>query len=762
MKKVQTRNQAFHKVTGLLLAVLLLAAGTLTMPVNGLSKVRAAPAPAITAMDYFSPNDGPVINASGVGTAGYGFVAPIFNGGANTWEEVVDDLQINVLVNGIWTDIDTLSEFVYNSNWGNWNDGGFNGYWFDLSQTTVLQLVSRTNPGAALEYTLNFTNLSVTAITAMTATQGPQIIAGVTGGSGFTYPTFNNDPAITYAQVADDLKVLVWSDETSSWIDIDNNAASGWIYDQNFGQFWDGGGGYWFNVTETTTVRLTAKTAPDVYLDYTIVYNEPVRTGNVLSAAETTFTAGDTGAIGIPLPMIDGDYPRAADLDKFVFQKKVNGNWVELADFAASGFSYQANGYNNLSDKDQWGYWTDYIYGIWFQPIQADMEIRAGYPTDGVNGGPIGDNYVTYQFIGNPNAPRPDVSDLGNIELGTPSDTDLAGWNLIWNDEFNGNALDRAKWNFDTGYYINDDPGTWGWGNAELEHYTDSSNNIFVENGRLNLRALNDPRNFPQDPARIAPYSSGKVVTRDNFSFKYGRIDFRAKLPAGNGLWPALWLLPDDDTYGTWAASGEIDVMEARGRLPGATSGALHFGGTWPANTNIGSDYSFTGGQRIDTDFHVYSAVWEEDNIKWYVDGNCFFKATSEQWYSLGSSSETAPFDQEFFIIMNLAVGGWFDGGIMPNPGDIPAAMQVDYVRVYQEEGSTNGTYTDGGGSGVADPPTQPDDTDVAVGKTVTASGVENIVFGPERLNDGDPGTRWASDYNDKAWFVIDLKVFGS
>ena len=150
-------------------------------------------------------------------------------------------------------------------------------------------------------------------------------------------------------------------------------------------------------------------------------------------------------------------------------------------------------------------------------------------------------------------------------------------------------------------------------------------------------------------------------------------------------------MLPNDDTYGTWAASGEIDVMEARGRLPGASSGAIHFGGQWPANTYIGGDYSFPNGQTIDSDYHVYSAVWEEDNIKWYVDGKCFFKATNDQWYSNGApSNNNAPFDQEFYIIMNLAVGGWFDGGVTPIPGDIPASMQVDYVRVYKDTNGEN------------------------------------------------------------------------
>ena len=150
--------------------------------------------------------------------------------------------------------------FVYNQNWGHWNDGGFTGYWFTLSATTEIQLYSKAN-GVTLEYSLVFEHINKTTITAMTPTQGPQITAGFTGGAGFTYPIFNNDPAITYAAVADDLKVYVKPVNSDQWIDIDNNATSGWIYDQNFGQFTDGGGGYWFNVTESINVKLESKTS---------------------------------------------------------------------------------------------------------------------------------------------------------------------------------------------------------------------------------------------------------------------------------------------------------------------------------------------------------------------------------------------------------------------------------------------------------------------------------------------------------------------
>lgn len=642
----------------------------------------------IISMDYFSEKDGPILSATGVGEASYGFVMPIFNGGELSWEEVANDIVLNVKVDDKWVDIGEIDNFSYNYNWGIWSDGGFNGYWFNISETTTIQLVSKSNPSVTLDYTLEFTNLEKQLIASMSATQGPEITAGVTGGAGFTYPTFNGDSSIIYDQVKDDLDVYIWSNNEDKWINLFNNAESGWIYDKNFGTFTDGGGGLWFNVDKNEKVRLISKSSPEVYLDYTIKYEEPVRSNYKLTADITTYTAGDTGAIGIPLPKIDGGFPTAKELDGFVYEIKVNDKWVELSDGRESGFSYQANGYNDLSDRNQWGYWVDNIYGLWFQPIQEDMEIRIGYPTDGVKGNSIEDNYVYYNFIGNPDATRPDVSDLGNINIGTSDNSEIDGWELSWNDEFNGDSLDLNNWNYDTGYFIDDDSDKWGWGNNELEYYTDSEKNIYVKDGNLNITALYEPTTFPEiDPNRVAEYSSGKITTKDKFAFTYGRIDFRAKLPKGSGLWPALWMLPNDNVYGGWASSGEIDVMEARGRLPEASSGAIHFGGGWPSNTNIGGDYYFKDGESIDSDYHVYSAVWEEDNIKWYVDGECFFKATKEQWYSLGNlENDNAPFDQDFYIIMNLAVGGWFDGGVTPNEGDIPATMQVDYVRVYKAE----------------------------------------------------------------------------
>jgi beta-glucanase (GH16 family) len=691
MKQLQTRNkQLKHTLFTFVLAALMIATVSL-LPVPSTLKTAQAAETVITSMSYYSSSDGPVITKSGVGQASFGFVMPLFNGGTATWQNVSSDLKVNIKVNGTWVDIDSTS-FVYNQNWGHWNDSGFNGYWFLLSETTNIQLASRTT-SATLEYTLIFNNIPTTTITSMTPTQGPNLLADATGGVGFTYPIFNGNSSISYAAVADDLRLYVKPTGSSVWTSIDNNAASGWIYDSNFGQFTDGGGGYWFIVSESINVRLES-TSSGVSLIYTITYTTPVRNTYLLSPFDgTNYSADEAGSIGIPLPKIDGGAPVKSELDNFVYQIKMNGIWVELGNYSQSGFRYSGNGYNNLSDANQWGYWADHIYGLWFQPIQVNMELRIGYPMNGLKGGNIGTNYIYYTFIGNPNAPRPDVSDLEDIEIGTSSDPSISGMNLIWYDEFNASSLNTAIWEYNTGYYLSNDPNSWGWGNNELEHYTDSIRNVYLSNGNLNITAYAEPKAFPQDPNRYAQYSSGKINTKDSFSFQYGRIDFRAKLPTGNGIWPALWMLPVEDRYGAWAASGEIDIMEAKGRLPGITSGAVHFGGQWPVNRYISGEYLFPSGQTFNNDFHVYTVIWEEDSFKWYVDGKCFHKVTRNEWYSVGATDNAnAPFDQPFYIIMNLAVGGNFDGGLAPDAGDIPATMQVDYVRVYKENGDDPGT----------------------------------------------------------------------
>ena len=274
MKAFQ-RTKLWKRGMGILLAAAMVLGGVATPLAGGHNVLIANAAATINSMDYYSTNDGPVLTGSGVGEASYGFVMPIFNGGAASWEDVSADLAVRVKVNGSYTDIDSVSSFVYNQNWGHWNDGGFTGYWFKVSETTYLQLYSKTT-GVALDYTLEFTNINTTTITSMTATDGPVLTAGPTGSIGFTYPTFNGDSSIPYAAVAADLKVYVKTVNSSEWIDIDNNAASGWIYDNNFGQFTDGPGGYWFVLTESINVKLESKSS-GASLIYTLNYEKGAR-----------------------------------------------------------------------------------------------------------------------------------------------------------------------------------------------------------------------------------------------------------------------------------------------------------------------------------------------------------------------------------------------------------------------------------------------------------------------------------------------------
>ncbi|XEC95405.1 glycoside hydrolase family 16 protein [Paenibacillus tarimensis] len=258
------------------------------------------------------------------------------------------------------------------------------------------------------------------------------------------------------------------------------------------------------------------------------------------------------------------------------------------------------------------------------------------------------------------------------------------GWKLIWSDEFDQDQLDRTKWTFDIGNGFTDGNGNYvsGWGNNELEYYTGREDNARVKDGKLIITAV-------RERFEGFDYTSARLKTKGLFSTTYGRFEFRAKLPAGKGLWPALWLLPEDDKYGGWAASGEIDVMEAKGSIPGMVSGAIHFGGSWPNNTYKDGRYTFPEGTTIEDD-HVYALEWEPGAIHWYVDGELV--QTQTEWYSRGNQEDggesppfPAPFDQPFYMLMNLAVGGNFDGA--PDENTVfPARMEVDYVRVYRRE----------------------------------------------------------------------------
>ncbi|MDP4089212.1 MAG: carbohydrate binding domain-containing protein, partial [Bacillota bacterium] len=261
-------------------------------------------------------------------------------------------------------------------------------------------------------------------------------------------------------------------------------------------------------------------------------------------------------------------------------------------------------------------------------------------------------------------------------------------WSLVWSDEFDGNTLNSTKWAYQNG--TGAQYGIDGWGNNELESY--SPDNIQVRDGSLVIT----PKLETKDGK---PYTSGRLWTSPTFIKKYGKIEARMKLPAGDGFWPAFWMMPKNDAYGGWAASGELDIMEARGRLTNQVSGTLHYGTLWPKNVYSGNTYTFPQGQSI-TDFHTYSIEWEPGEIRWYVDGVLYQK--QNDWYTTGSDGEEryaypAPFDQDFYIILNLAVGGNFDNGRQPDTSVFNSnpTMQVDYVRTYEMTGRPYKTPAD-------------------------------------------------------------------
>ncbi|MEJ2516302.1 MAG: family 16 glycosylhydrolase [Gammaproteobacteria bacterium] len=259
------------------------------------------------------------------------------------------------------------------------------------------------------------------------------------------------------------------------------------------------------------------------------------------------------------------------------------------------------------------------------------------------------------------------------------SDLDLL--TLVWSDEFDGAQLDPEVWFFESG--DGSQYGIPGWGNNERQWYL--PDNARLEDGKLKIEARRETvGNFG--------YTSARINTRDRFAFKYGRIEASIKLPSGQGLWPAFWMLAQDSPYGDWPSSGEIDILEAVNLDgfpgPGGTGGGneifgtLHYGGG-----NLGriiASNTYVPSTDVTSDFRTYAVEWDETEIRWYYDGILY--AVENSWQS-DAAPYPAPFDQPFYILLNLAVGGDFPG---PPDGStpFPATMEVDWVRVYSGEES--------------------------------------------------------------------------
>ncbi len=248
------------------------------------------------------------------------------------------------------------------------------------------------------------------------------------------------------------------------------------------------------------------------------------------------------------------------------------------------------------------------------------------------------------------------------------------GYTLVWSDEFkgkNGSLPDASKWTYDIG-------GN-GWGNHELEYYTNRPENAHIEHGKLVITVRAEAYAGPD--GKEFHYTSARLRTQGLFSQAYGRFEARIKLPAGQGIWPAFWMLGDNIAADGWPKCGEIDVMENIGKEPGINHGSLH----GPSSTNPTSDLTKTitlpNGKRLSNDFHLYAVEWEPGLVRFYLDSNLYATFTVAQWPAGG----TWVFNHRFFLILNVAVGGDWPGS--PDGTTVfPQTMLVDYVRVYKRK----------------------------------------------------------------------------
>jgi hypothetical protein len=242
----------------------------------------------------------------------------------------------------------------------------------------------------------------------------------------------------------------------------------------------------------------------------------------------------------------------------------------------------------------------------------------------------------------------------GQFVSSTLSLTVFVGTSLVWSDEFNvDGAPDSAKWGYDL--------GAGGWGNNEFQYYTNRPENIIVQNGLLKINTV-------KESFSGSNYTSARILTKDKFYFKYGRVEIRAKLPAGGGTWPALWMLGSNISSAGWPACGEIDIMEHVGNTLNKVHGSLHS----PGRSGNTPDTSTVMVPNASTEFHVYSIDWSAAAIKFYVDNQLFYTFTN---------TASFPFNQNFFLIINCAMGGNFGGTI--DPGFTSSTFEIDYVRVY-------------------------------------------------------------------------------
>lgn len=256
---------------------------------------------------------------------------------------------------------------------------------------------------------------------------------------------------------------------------------------------------------------------------------------------------------------------------------------------------------------------------------------------------------------------RNDDSTVGIGDAGYEAATSYDGMSLVWADEFEGTSINLANWTYDL--------GANGWGNQELQNYVASEENSYVQDGKLVIKAISNGSDN---------YTSARLKSIDLQEFQYGRVDVRAVLPVGQGMWPAIWMLGANFSEISWPDCGEIDIMELIGHQPSRVHGTAHWGADPSQHQYQGGSIALPNGATFDEEFHVFSIEWQEDEIRWLMD--------DQQYFSLNPANvqpQAWPFNEPFFFILNVAVGGVWPG--YPDETTLfPAFMAVDYVRVYQ------------------------------------------------------------------------------
>lgn len=294
---------------------------------------------------------------------------------------------------------------------------------------------------------------------------------------------------------------------------------------------------------------------------------------------------------------------------------------------------------------------------------------------------------------------RPILAAIAVLSAAAPVAHAQDGWKLVWSDEFDGDRLDPAKWTHAA------DCG--GGGNDERQCYELSPETVSVKDGRLRLttikrktRGLANPWAGPTGPMKTGDYASGKVLTQGLASWRYGRFEARARVPGGQGVWPAIWMMPELSTYGGWPKSGEIDILETvnlgapcpqmgpgcEGGRENRIFGTIHFAGD-AAGTHRQVSAS-TPMPASPDGFHVYAVEWTPEAITWFVDGQKYAEAKAADWTRDDQPAGATPFDQPFHLILNLAFGGrWPEGANAKGVDEtaLPATMEIDWVRVSQK-----------------------------------------------------------------------------